>query len=153
MTENQKKKNSEPLHLLYRTEGKAPAYANAFAAGLDLTVKTDEPLVLSPGDHQTIHTGFSCAIPRGYFGLVAIRSGLGSQGLVLSNGLGIIDEDYRGEIRIPLYHHGEKAIRLEDGERVAQMIFIPYIQPILEEVGQLDETERGTEGFGSSGRF
>lgn len=140
-------------HLYFTARGEAPSYANAFAAGLDLAVKTEEPLILPPGAHQMIHTGLSCALPRGYFGLIAIRSGLGSRGLVLSNALGIIDEDYRGEIRIPLFNHGEETIRLENGERIAQMILIPYIQPILEEVDQLEDTERGKEGFGSSGRF
>lgn len=153
MKEMDKNSNRGFEHLYFTTQGKVPSYANAFAAGLDLSVKTEEALVLCPGAHQTIHTGLSCALPRGYFGLIAIRSGLGSRGLVLSNGLGIIDEDYRGEIRIPLYNHGEETIRLENGERVAQMILIPYIQPILEEVDQLEETERGKEGFGSSGRF
>lgn len=152
MSEKGQNKEKKPV-LLCQVEGKLPSYANSFAAGLDLSVKSDRPLIFSPGKHQTVHTGFSCAIPKGHFGLICIRSGLGSRGLVLSNGVGIIDEDYRGEIRIPLYNHGEETIKLEDGERVAQMILIPYIQPTLKKVDQLDSTKRGKEGFGSSGRF
>lgn len=149
MNENQDERCVMPI----RFDGKCPVYANAFAAGLDLHVANPEALVFETGDHATVQTGVRMALPRGHFGLIAIRSGLGMKGLVLSNGVGIIDEDYRGEIRIPLYYHGSGTLRVEPGERVAQMVVIPYVQPVLQPCDALDETERGSEGFGSSGRF
>ncbi|MDY5766173.1 MAG: dUTP diphosphatase [Peptoniphilaceae bacterium] len=133
--------------------GYMPGYANAHAAGLDLRVKTETPVEFSSGSHATIHTGVCVEIPEGYFGLIAIRSGLGMKGLVLSNGIGVIDSDYRGEIRIPLFYHGKDTLRLEDGERVAQMIIIPCVQAELIVTDALNSTERGESGFGSSGRF
>lgn len=137
----------------YIARGKAPVYANEFAAGMDLSLADQGGMTFESGDHKTIHTGLSVAIPEGYFGLVCIRSSLGMRGLILSNGVGIIDPDYRGEIRIPLFNHGEETIRLEEGERVAQMILLPYIQVDFKAVDRLNDTERGKEGFGSSGRF
>ena len=130
-----------------------PTYSNGHAAGLDLRIMTDEPLIIPPEGHSRIMTGVHMEIPAGYFGLIAIRSGLGSRGLTLSNSVGIIDEDYRGEIMIPVYNHGTETFQLEDGERVAQLILIPTAQADLVFVDQLGETDRGTEGFGSSGRF
>lgn len=132
---------------------KMPTYSNPFAAGLDLSLDAEAPITFEMGDHATAHTGVSVELPRGTFGLVAIRSGLGMKGLMLSNGIGIIDEDYRGEIRIPLFYHGEETLTVEPGERIAQMVVVPYVQPALKVVNNLSETERGKEGFGSSGRF
>ncbi len=130
-----------------------PTYANGNAAGLDLRISTDERVEIKPLGHYLVHTGVHVEIPHGYFGLIAIRSGLGMKGLTLSNSIGVIDEDYRGEIRIPLFNHGEEAMVLEDGERVAQMILIPYVQAELNFVDELQDTDRGNDGFGSSGRF
>lgn len=134
-------------------EGVKPQYANLSAAGMDLCIKTEEDLIIESGGHAFIHTGFYAEIPEGHFGLVAIRSGLGAKGLMLSNGIGVIDSDYRGEIRIPLYNHSDQSMKLENGERVAQMIIIPYIRAELVEQEDLQGTERGDSGFGSSGRF
>ncbi|MDY3052568.1 MAG: dUTP diphosphatase [Ndongobacter sp.] len=133
--------------------GAQPSYANECAAGLDLRVRLGKTLKLFPGDRAVLETGVSVEIPCGYFGLVAVRSGLGFRGLVLANGVGVIDEDYRGEIKVAVHHHGEKPIVLEDGERVAQLILIPYVQAKLVFTEQLSETERGACGMGSSGRF
>lgn len=133
--------------------GKKPSYANKYAAGLDLPYFGEETLVIQPGDHITVHTGLSLELPPGYFGLVVIRSGLGSKGLMLANGVGIIDEDYRGEIRMPLFHHGDQTLSIMPGERIAQMVVTPYVQVQLEEVDRLEESARGLDGFGSSGRF
>lgn len=151
--EENREMGDAPLHMPVMTEGRCPTYANAFAAGLDLHVADDRAISFTRGTHAVIRTGVSVALPSGHFGLIAIRSGLGMKGLVLSNGVGVIDEDYRGEIRIPLYYHGDEPLTIEPGERVAQMIVIPYVQPTLVPTDALDETDRGTEGFGSSGRF
>lgn len=135
-------------------EGRRPSYANAFAAGLDLTVRLETPsITFKNGDNYAVRTGVKVEIPHGYFGLVAIRSGLGAKGLILSNGIGVIDEDYRGEIRVPLYYHGDEPLTINDGERVAQFILVPYVQAEIEYVEALSETDRGEKGFGSSGRF
>lgn len=133
--------------------GQEPSYANAHAAGLDLRVQLEQPLHVKPGDRVRLHTGVSLEIPAGYFGMVVVRSGLGFRGLVLSNGVGIIDEDYRGEIQMVVHHHGTEPIDLEDGERVAQLILVPYVQADITWVQALSETARGDKGMGSSGRF
>ncbi len=145
--------NDNRVTLNITGSGHIPTYSNEFAAGLDLKVKTDETIILKHGDHAKIKTGICVEIPHGYFGLIAVRSGLGARGLVLSNAVGIIDEDYRGEIMIPIYNHGDDVFELNNGERIAQMILIPYVQGKIKVVESLSETERGKGGFGSSGRF
>lgn len=145
--------NKEQVVMRYCATGKDPSYSNAFAAGLDLPLMNEEGLTLGSGEHGVAHTGISVELPEGTFGLVVIRSGLGMKGLVLSNGIGVIDEDYRGEIRIPLFYHGEGTLTLAKGERVAQMIVVPYLQPTLQKTEMLSQTDRGKDGFGSSGRF
>ena len=134
-------------------EGQAPKYANEKAAGLDLRYCGTETVRISPGERVSLKTGLRVEIPSGYFGLVAIRSGLGFRGLILTNGIGVIDEDYRGEIGLSVNHMGEEPIVIEPGERVAQLILVPYVQGRLEFVQELSETDRGSGGFGSSGRF
>lgn len=133
--------------------GHQPSYSNEHAAGLDLRLTTESPVRLEQGDHFIAHTGLSVEIPEGYFGLICVRSGLGMKGLMLANAIGVIDEDYRGEIRIPFFYHGEEEMVLEDGERVAQMILVPYVQAQCREVEELTDSQRGNRGFGSSGRF
>lgn len=141
------------MDMKIKTTGHMPTYANEHAAGLDLRAKLDETVVMNPGDTYVFPTGLHAEIPNGYFGLVAIRSGLGFKGFILSNGVGIIDEDYRGEIRVKIHHHGEEPIEVQDGERIAQMILIPYVQANLIVSEELSETERGEKGMGSSGRL
>lgn len=130
-----------------------PSYSNSHAAGLDLRYIGEEKLIFSSGDHHMIGSGIHVEIPDGYFGLVAIRSGLGAKGLVLSNGVGIIDNDYRGEIKVPLYYHGEGELVIEPGERVCQLLILPFVQADIEYVDKLEKSDRGHDGFGSSGRF
>lgn len=144
---------SERIRMNLISKHHKPSYSNEHAAGLDLRVSTEEKVEIKPLGHYLVRTGVHVQIPEGYFGLVAIRSGLGMKGLTLSNSIGVIDEDYRGEVRIPLFNHGEESLILEDGERVAQMILIPYVQADLHFVDELEESERGNDGFGSSGRF
>lgn len=85
-------------------------------------------------------------------GLVIIRSGLGFKGLALINSIGVIDEDYRGDIGVKVINHGQEYIIIRPGDRVAQMVIVPYIQVPIEPVEELEETERGANGFGSTGR-
>lgn len=134
-----------------KCRGFKPSYANEFAAGLD--IKSNTNAILYPGDVVSIETKLAVEIPSGYFGMVVIRSGLSFKyGINLINRVGIIDEDYRGEIGIKLINEGNKPYEIEVGHRVAQMILIPYKQADLEYVDELEETERNIKGFGSSGK-
>lgn len=134
-----------------RCRGHKPSYANEFAAGLDL--KSNEDIHLIAGHTTEIETKLAMEIPKGHFGMVVARSGLAfNHQIKLINDVGIIDEDYRGDIGITLINEGEEDYCIAEGDRVAQMIIIPYIQVNLEYVNELSETERGERGFGHSGR-
>lgn len=126
-----------------------PQYATDGSAAVDL--KTLTPLTIYPGEKITIHTGLACAIPRNYVGIIAPRSGLGIQGLILANTIGVIDSDYRGEIKVVLWNKANEEKTILEGARIAQMMFLPcaFMQHI--EVDSLDETARGVGGFGSTG--
>lgn len=102
---------------------------------------------------EVIHTGIAIELPPGTFGGIFSRSGLSTkQGLAVINGVGVVDSDYRGEIMVPLHNHSESRKWIKRGDRVAQLIVIPYFKPLLEESGRLSSTERGTGGFGSTGK-
>lgn len=131
--------------------GHKPSYANEFAAGLDL--RSNDEVTMEPGDIVDINSELAIEIPRGHFGMVVARSGLSyKRRIKLINDVGIIDEDYRGNIGIRLINEGEESYTIKAGDRVAQMIIIPYIQPELVYVEELEETDRGASGFGSTGR-
>ncbi len=131
--------------------GHKPSYANEFAAGLDL--RANNEILIKPGDIVDIESKLAMAIPKGHFGMVVARSGLSYKHQIkLINDVGIIDEDYRGEIGIRLINEGKESYKIESGDRIAQMIIIPYVQPELKYVDELDETDRGERGFGSTGR-
>ena len=131
--------------------GEKPSYANQFAAGLD--IRSNEQVDIFPGDIVDIETMLSMEIPNGHFGMVVARSGLSYKHQVkLINDIGVIDEDYRGNIGIRLINEGNEPYLIEVGDRIAQMIIIPYIQVELEYVNELSKTERGTGGFGHTGK-
>ena len=112
----------------------------------------DEPVTIRAGETALIHTGIAMAIPAGLAGLIYARSGLAcKKGLAPANKVGVIDSDYRGEIMVALHNHSSQDILVESGERVAQMIVTPYLVAAYTEVEQLDETVRGSGGFGSTG--
>mgnify|MGYP003117901453 CR=1 FL=1 len=132
-----------------------PAYETIGSAGMDVraAVSEDEPLMLQPGERAMIPTGLSVAIPQGYEIQVRPRSGLAAKhGLTCLNTPGTIDSDYRGEIKIILINLGQEAFMIQRGERVAQLVLSPVTQLAWKCVDSLDETERGTGGFGSTGR-
>ena len=130
-----------------------PAYATPLAAGVDLRANLDEALVLKPLDRALVPTGLFMQIPEGYEGQVRPRSGLAAKhGITVLNTPGTIDADYRGEIKVILVNLSNEAFTIEPGERIAQMVFARCEQAVWEEVGNLDETERGAGGFGSTGR-
>ena len=132
----------------------APFYASAGAAAMDLCACVDEPVTVEPRALVSIPTGIAIALPSAeYVALVFARSGLGIRhGITLSNGVGVIDSDYRGEIRVGLTNLSDKAYTVAPGDRIAQLAVMPVVQARLEVCGSLDETERGQGGFGSTGK-
>ncbi|MCM1364680.1 MAG: dUTP diphosphatase [Faecalibacterium sp.] len=130
-----------------------PTYGSEFAAGADLYACLDESLTIEPGETQFVHTGIAMELPLGYAGLVHARSGLASKrGLAPANKVGVIDCDYRGELMVALHNHGKTAQIIEHGERVAQLLIMPYVTAAFDVVDELGETVRGAGGFGSTGR-
>ena len=130
-----------------------PTMGSKFAAGADLYSAEDADVVIEPGVTKFIGTGLAMEIPEGYVGLVYARSGLAcKRGLAPANKVGVVDSDYRGEIKVALHNHGKEAQTVEKGERIAQMVIAPYLSVNYEEADELSETERGEGGFGSTGR-
>ncbi|RRD47400.1 dUTP diphosphatase [Tessaracoccus sp. OH4464_COT-324] len=131
--------------------GPVPRYALPGDAGADLTAAQD--VLLRPGERKLVGTGVRLALPAGTVGMVTPRSGLAARaGLGIVNSPGIIDSGYRGEIKVCLINHDpESEIRLRQGERIAQLVIVPFISAMFEPVTVLDETERGAGGYGSSG--
>ena len=137
---------------LLNENAKLPTYGSQCAAGADLYACLDAPVQIEPSQTVLIHTGVAMAIPDGLVGLVFARSGLASKkGLAPANKVGVIDSDYRGEIMVALHNHGSSAQIVEHGERIAQIAFLPFYSASFSVVDQLDSTERGTGGFGSTG--
>lgn len=129
-----------------------PEYATAFSAGADLCACIDEPVEIIPGETEFISAGFALELPEGFFGLVAARSGLASKsGIAPANKIGVIDSDYRGEVTVALYNHSSEVRQIYPGERVAQLIIVPYYKAEFETVSDLGVTKRGEGGFGSTG--
>ena len=130
-----------------------PTMGSKFAAGADLYSAEDADVVIEPSETKFIGTGLAMEIPEGYVGLVYARSGLAcKRGLAPANKVGVVDSDYRGEIKVALHNHGKEAQTVEKGERIAQMVIAPYLSVNYEEADVLSETERGEGGFGSTGR-
>lgn len=129
-----------------------PAYATAGAAGLDLQAAIADPVILAPGERRVIPTGLTIAVPTGYEAQVRPRSGLAlKQGLSIPNAPGTIDSDYRGEVGVILINLGQAPVTIERGMRIAQLVLAKVEQLAWESVTSLDETARGTGGFGSTG--
>ena len=127
-----------------------PAYATAGAAGMD--VLSAEDVTLAPGARHAVATGLALAIPPGFEIQVRPRSGLAlKHGVSVPNTPGTIDSDYRGELKVILINHGAEAFAIARGDRVAQLVLAPVVRAAWHEVGELDETDRGAGGFGSTG--
>jgi dUTP pyrophosphatase len=144
------------IRLLPHGEGLAlPAYQSAHAAGLDLfaAVPEDAPVTLAPGKYALIPTGLTIALPAGYEAQIRPRSGLAAKhGVTVLNAPGTVDADYRGEISVPLINHGDMPFQIRRGERIAQMVIASVVRAELIPVAALSATERGSGGFGSTGR-
>jgi dUTP pyrophosphatase len=145
-----------PIVRLPHAEGlPLPAYETAQAAGMDLraAVPQDEPLVLRPGSRFPVPTGLAFALPPGFEGQVRPRSGLAfKSGVTCLNSPGTVDADYRGEVKVILINLGEEDFTIRRGDRIAQLVVAPVVQARWREVESLDDTARGSGGFGSTGQ-
>lgn len=141
-----------PMQIL-RPGAQLPVYSSEQAAGADLRAWLEAPLTIQPGETAMIPTGLAMALPVGYVGLIYARSGLAAKrGLAPANKVGVIDPDYRGELLVSLHNHGRMAQTIEPNERIAQLVITPYITADFTLTVTLDETARGTGGYGSTGR-
>ena len=132
----------------------APFYASAGAAAMDLHACVDEPITIPAGGRAVIPTGIAIALPSAqYVALVFARSGLGiKHGIAPANCVGVIDSDYRGEICVGLCNLGTQPYEIQPGERIAQLVVMPVCPLPVQEAAELDQTQRGASGFGSTGR-
>lgn len=148
-------KNEQTLKIMRLNENAVlPHRATAGSAGYDLCAATDAPLTIEPGARAIFPTGLAAEIPAGLAGMIFTRSGLGiKKGIHVTNGVGVIDSDYRGEICVGLHNLSAEPYTVQPGERIAQLILMPYFAPEIEEVTSLTGTERGAGGFGSTGRL
>ncbi len=129
-----------------------PTYGSEYAAGADLYACINESLSFAPGETILVHTGIAMEVPAGYAGLIYARSGLASKkGLAPANKVGVVDADYRGELLVALHNHSNIPATIEPNERIAQLVITPYLTASFMEVDELNETVRGTGGFGSTG--
>lgn len=141
------------VNIINRSRHQLPEYATDLSAGMDLRANIDSPVVLKPLERCIIPTGLYIALPAGYEAQVRPRSGLAAKkGITVLNSPGTIDADYRGEIGVILVNLSQEDFIIEDGERIAQMVIARCEQIAWNEVGSLDETERGAGGFGHSGK-
>lgn len=130
-----------------------PTYGSVEAAGADLYACLEQSVTIGPGETAWIPTGIALEVPKGCAGLVYARSSLGAKrGLAPANKVGVIDSDYRGEIRVVLFNHSKTVQTVEPGERVAQFLITPVYTPSYVEADELTDTTRGAGGFGSTGK-
>lgn len=147
----------EPITVNYKVldaRAKVPAYATPGSAAADLCAVLDEPLTVQPMERVLVPTGLAIELPGAHaVALVYARSGLSiKHGLCMANGVGVVDSDYRGEICVGLHNLSAEPYTVQPGERIAQMIIMPYFAPEIVEVASLSETDRGAGGFGSTGK-
>lgn len=132
---------------------KLPTYGSPEAAGADLYACLEEAVTIQPGEVYWVPTGIALEVPKGCAGLVYARSSMGAKrGLAPANKVGVVDSDYRGEIKVVLLNHSNQPQTLEPGERVAQFVITPVLTPAYEEAEDLSDTSRGIGGFGSTGK-
>lgn len=141
------------VKIINRSENPLPTYATADAAGMDLRANLEAPITMQPLERTLVPTGLYMELPSGYEAQIRPRSGLAiKQGLTLLNTPGTIDADYRGEIKIIMINLSNEPQTIQHGDRIAQMVIAPFLQATLEEVKELTDTERGTGGFGHTGK-
>ena len=129
-----------------------PTYGTEFSAGADLYALLSQPIEIYPHQTNLVRTGISVEIPEGYCGLIFARSGLASKrGLAPANKVGVIDADYRGEVMVAIHNHSDIVQTVSCGERIAQLVIVPFLKAEFEESDELSDTVRGAGGFGSTG--
>lgn len=132
---------------------KLPERGSEYAAGYDLFADVEKSVEIKPTETRMIGTGVAMEIPEGYFGGIFARSGLSTkEGLRPANCVGVVDSDYRGEIRVALHNDSETDRYIFRGQKIAQMVVVPFLPVEFEEVKELNDTVRGTGGFGSTGK-
>lgn len=130
-----------------------PTYGSKYAAGADLYACLDAPVTIAPGETYWVSTGIALEVPHGCAGLVFARSSMGAKrGLAPANKVGVVDSDYRGEVRVVLFNHSPEPQTIAPGERVAQFVITPVVTPAYVEAEELEQTDRGAGGFGSTGK-
>lgn len=141
------------IDVINRSKHALPQYTTLGAAGLDLRANLDSPIILEVGQRALVKTGLFISVPQGYEAQVRPRSGLAyKHGVTVLNTPGTIDSDYRGEVGVILINHGQEAFEIKDGERVAQLVIAKHETIEWSPVETLEESERGSGGFGSTGR-
>jgi dUTP pyrophosphatase len=132
--------------------GIAPSYETTGSAGADIRAYLNEPITLAPGERKLIPTGIFSEIPKGVEAQIRARSGLSiKHGIGLVNGVGTVDSDYRGEWNVPLINLGQESYTINNGDRIAQVVFSTYAKADFNVVDEINETERGEGGFGHTG--
>lgn len=140
------------IQIINKSRHRLPEYATPLSAGVDLRANIDAPIVMPPLGRALVPTGLFMALPKGYEAQVRPRSGMAlKQGVTVLNSPGTIDADYRGEIGVILINLSDVEVKINDGDRIAQMVIGKYEQVVFDEVEKLDETERGSGGFGHTG--
>ncbi len=146
------KKDIEVRIKKVRPSAVTPTYATVGAAALDLRYCGEDEITLPAGEVRSIPTGLALETPEGVVAVVCARSGLAfKHGICLCNGIGVIDSDYRGEVSVGLINHGRESFTVVPGDRIAQLMFMPVYTASLIPSDELDETDRGAGGFGSTG--
>lgn len=131
-----------------------PTYGTEFSAGADLYNLPSSPMLIQPHQTALVHTGIAVEIPEGFCGLIFARSGLATKrGLAPANKVGVIDSDYRGEIMVALHNHSDLSAEIAGGERVAQLVIVPFVKGEFSLSDELTDTARGEGGFGSTGKI
>ncbi|MDE5853071.1 MAG: dUTP diphosphatase [Oscillospiraceae bacterium] len=130
-----------------------PTRGSEYAAGYDLYACLEKPIKVEPGETVKVPTGISMEVPVGYAGMIFARSGLATKkGLAPANKVGVCDSDYRGEYIVALYNHSNQTITINSAERIAQLVIMPFLEVEFNEVNELNDTARGSGGFGSTGK-
>lgn len=141
------------IQIINNSKHPLPKYQTEHAAGMDLTANIETPITLRPLEREIVPTGIFIAVPPGHEAQIRARSGLAAKhGIGLANGIGTIDADYRGEIKVLLVNLSKESFEIKDGERIAQLVIAKYEQIKWQEVETLEETKRGKNGFGSTGQ-
>jgi len=141
------------INIINQSKHALPAYETVASAGMDLRANLSEGLLLKSGERLLVRTGLFIALPEGYEAQIRPRSGLAfKHGITVLNSPGTIDADYRGEVKVLLINHGAEDFEIKDGERIAQMVIAAHARIEWNSVTELEETERGAGGFGSTGK-